>query len=197
DPRSNCKGEKPTARTTQRSRAPTKGLGSLTSNRPPPPAARWRDTVRPNRLPGEAARAHLVHPHKAGWPPTAVVARGTGREHRLSSVTVPDQPPGLAPEVLVERMRMPNLRRDGLATPRAAGAQRRVPLCSVRATPRWQETQPDLTALNAGAHVGAAARWTAPAVRLPPRVDRSAAGRERASAVRTACRDPRCARACR
>ena len=141
--------------------------------------------------------ASLVHPHKAGWPPTAVVARGTGREHRLSPVTVPDQPPGLASEVLVERMRMPNLRRDGLATPRAAGAQRRVPLCSVRATPRWQETQPDLTALNAGAHVGVAARWTAPAVRLPPRVDRSAAGRERASAVRTACRDPRCARACR
>ena len=77
--------------------------------------------------------ASLVHPHKAGWPPTAVVAFGTGREHRLSSVTVPDQPPGLAPEVLVERMRMPNLRRDRLATPRAAGAQRRVPLCSARA----------------------------------------------------------------
>src|SRR5262245_59204468 len=30
--------------------------------------------------------ASLVHPHKAGWSPTAVVARGTGREHRLSSV---------------------------------------------------------------------------------------------------------------
>src|SRR5262245_5059327 len=82
--------------------------------------------------------ASLVHPHKAGWPPTAVVARGTGREHRLSPVTVPDQPPGLAPEVLVERMRMSDLRRDGLATPRAAGAQRRVPLCSARAPPRWQ-----------------------------------------------------------
>src|SRR5262245_35306534 len=95
----------------------------------PQPAPRW-------------SGAALVHPHKAGWPPTAVVARGTGREHRLSSVTVPNQPPGLAPEVLVERMRMPNLRRDGLATPRAAGAQRRVPLCSARAPPRWQEAQP-------------------------------------------------------
>ena len=38
------------------------------------------------------------------------------REHRLSSDTVPDQPPGLAPEVLVERMRMLNLSRDRLAT---------------------------------------------------------------------------------
>src|SRR5262245_8545360 len=230
--RRNCKGEKPTARTTQRSRAPTKGLDSLTSNRPPPPAARWRGSVRVRRCamerpprasggcrpacrapeprddprrgqigpsPQPAPRwsgANLVHPHKAGWPPTAVVARGTGREHRLSSVTVPDQPPGLAPEVLVERMRMPNLRRDGLATPRAAGAQRRVPLRSARAPPRWQEAQPDLTAPNAGAPVGATARWTALAVRLVPRVDRSAVGRERASAVRTACRDPRCTRAC-
>src|SRR5262249_38344693 len=118
----------------------------------PQPAPRW-------------SGANLVHPHKAGWPPTAVVARGTGREHRLSSVTVSDQPPGLAPEVLVERMRMPNLRGDGLATPRAAGAQCRVPLCSARAPPRWQEAQPDLTAPNAGAPVGVAARWTAPAVR--------------------------------
>src|SRR5262245_8949830 len=183
--RRNCKGEKPTARTTQRSRAPTKGLCSPTSNRPPPPAPRWagfgagltprgaaarhavpRSTAtlsdssrvrvslapslvepgseavapRPDRcrpllaccFAAEAGHRHnqlhgrtsdsLVHPHKARWPPTAVVARGTGREHRLSSVKVPDQPPGLAPEVLVERMRMPNLRRDGLATPRAAGA---------------------------------------------------------------------------
>src|SRR5262245_38583669 len=141
--------------------------------------------------------ASLVHPHKTGWPPTAVVARGTGREHRLSSVMVPDQPPGLAPEVLVERMRKSDLRRDGLATPRAAGAQRRVPLYSARAPPRWQEAQPDLTAPNAGGPVGAAARWTAPVARLVPRVDRSAAGRERASAARTACRDPRCTRASR
>src|SRR5262245_65788651 len=54
---------------------------------------------------------------------------------------------------------------------RAAGTQRRVPLCSARAPPRWQEAQPDLTAPNAGAPVGAAARWTAPAVRLVPRVE--------------------------
>src|SRR5262249_37839433 len=135
-------------------------------------------------------------PHKTRWQPAAVVARGAGREHRLSSVTVPDQPPGLAPEVLVERMRMPNLRRNGLATSRAAGAQCRVPLCSARAPPRWQEAQPDLTAPNAGAPGGVAARRTAPAVRLVPRVDRSAAGRERASAARTVCRDPRCTRAC-
>src|SRR5262245_23626915 len=118
--------------------------------------------------------ASLVHPHKAGWPPTAVVARGTGREYRLSSVTVPDQTAGLAPEALVERMRMSDLCRDGLATVRAAAAQRWVPLCSVRAPPRWQEAQPDLTAPNGGAPVGAAARWTARAVRWVPRVDRSA-----------------------
>src|SRR5262249_45376592 len=37
--RRNCKSEKPTARTTQRSCAPTKGLGSPTSNWSPPPAA--------------------------------------------------------------------------------------------------------------------------------------------------------------
>src|SRR5262249_28475043 len=151
---------------------------------------------RHNQLHGRTSDS-LVHPHKTRWPPTAVVARGTGWEHRLSSVTVPDQPPGLPPEVLVKRMRMSDLRRDGLATPRAAGTQRRVPLCSARAPLRWQEAQPALTAPNAGAPVGAAARWTAPAVRWVPRVDRSAAGRERASAARTACRDPRCTRASR
>jgi hypothetical protein len=94
------------------------------------------------------AGAILVHPHKVGRPPAAVVARGTGREHRLSSGTVTDQPPGLASEILVERMRMPDLRRDGLATPRAAGAQGRVPFCSVRAALRWQDAPPDLTAPN-------------------------------------------------
>src|SRR5262249_61604829 len=66
--RRNCKGEKPTARTTQRSRAPTKGLVSLTSNRPPPPAARWavfragptmRNGATVARLVGAAAR-HAV-----------------------------------------------------------------------------------------------------------------------------------------
>jgi hypothetical protein len=106
------------------------------------------------------AGAILVHPHKVGRPPAGVVARGTGREHRLSSGTVTDQPPGLASEILVERMRMPDLRRDGLATVRATSAQRRVPLCSARAALSWQEACPDLIAPKAGAPAGAAARWT-------------------------------------
>ena len=270
--RRNCTSEKPTAKTTQRSRAPTKGLSSPTSNRPRPPASRGagsvplrrcnRATARPplragaghavhrrtrrsstrgqigyryasrlagrigdavvcasaSRCPSRAARprsgraprpegcrAHpvaasrrrnraiatiistgepaiLVHPHKVWRPPAGVVARGTGRKHRLSSVTVADQPPGLSAQVLVERMRMPDFRRDGVATLRALGAQRRVPFCSARAALRWQEPCPDLTAPNAGAPVGAAARWTAPAVKSRPRVDRSTPGRERASA---------------
>jgi hypothetical protein len=128
------------------------------------------------------ASAMLVHPHKVGRPPPAIVASGTGREHRLSPLMVADEPPGLAPEVLVERMCMAGFRRDRLAALRADGAQRRVPLCSTRAALSRQDACPDPGAPDAGEPVGAAVKWTGPAMRSEPRGDRSGAGRERPSA---------------
>jgi hypothetical protein len=241
DSRRNCKSERPTPRTTQRCRAPTKGLcpsyaesppGASTApdglggtprrshsypsgtrgrtsdaalwasasrcpsrssaqkraratTRRPPSSSRWRftETGSDRRWNHLQSRAHLilVHPHEVGRPPPSVVASGTGREHRLLPATAADESPGLAPEVLVQRMRMPDLGRDGLSAMGADGSQRRIPLGARGAALSWQDTSTELVARGAGGRVPAAVVSTAP-VRSPPRLDRSAAGRGRPSA---------------
>src|SRR5262249_2690597 len=130
------------------------------------------------------SRAHviLVHPHKVGRPPPSVVASGTGREHRLLPVAAADESPGLTPEVLVQRMRMPDLRRDGLAAMGAGCAQGRVPLGSGGAALSWQDAGTDLVAPGTGDSVPGDVGSTLQAVRLPPPPEGSAAGRGRPSA---------------
>jgi hypothetical protein len=154
--------------------------------RRPPSASRWgfTETARGRRRNHLQRRAQLilVHPHEVGRPPPSVVASGTGREHGLLPATGADESPGLAAEVLVQRMRMPDLRRDGLFAMRADGSQRRIPLCARGAALSWQDAGTDLVARGAGDPVHAAAGLTAPATRSPPHLDRSAGGRERPSA---------------
>ncbi len=161
----------------KRARAAARHLSSLSGS-----CFAATDTGRRHNHLQRRASAILVHPHKVGRPPSGIVASGTGREHRLSPPMVTDEPPGLAPEVLIERMRVPDLRRDRLAAIRADGAQRRVPLCSARTALSRQDACPDPGAPDAGEPVGAAVRWSGPAMRSPPRVDRSGAGREPPSA---------------
>jgi len=79
-------------------------------------------------------------------------------------------------------MCMPGFRRDRRAALRADGAQRRVPFCSARAALSRHDACPYPGAPDAGEPVGAAVKWTGPAMRSEPREDRLGAGRERPSA---------------
>src|ERR671931_2892366 len=122
----------------------------------------------------------LAHLRELGRAPSGVVARRTSREHGYSAGEIADQPPSFAPDILVERMRMPDLRRDGRAAVGAHGAERLVPLGSASAASNRHDEPPDLFAPGVAGPV--AARWIAPGIGPPPRVDRSGAGRERPSA---------------
>jgi hypothetical protein len=79
----------------------------------------------------ERGRRHNHFHRRASHPSSSTQSRRAARRcrgtrHRSGTPSfvrhVPDQPPGLAPQVLVERIRMPELRRDGLAPLRPAGA---------------------------------------------------------------------------
>jgi hypothetical protein len=71
-----------------------------------------------------------VHRHEVRRPPPGVTAGGARREHRRAAAVMSDEAPRLAPDVLVERVRMPDLRRNRLPAVRARRPQRRVSLCA-------------------------------------------------------------------
>ena len=123
----------------------------------------------------------LVHLNELRRPPAGVVAGGTGREHGLSAGAVADEPPRFAPDILIEWMRMPDLRRDGFAAVGADGAERLISFGSASAAASRHDERPDLFAPRGAEPGGAPARWMAPGIGSLPRGDRSGAGRERPS----------------
>jgi hypothetical protein len=81
-----------------------------------------------------------LDPNVVGWTPAARVTRVARGKDRLTALQIADESPGLARERLVERMGMPGLRRNGPATLRAHGAQRRIRLGAKRAASSRQRS---------------------------------------------------------
>src|SRR5437762_7339120 len=120
----------------------------------------------------------LVQLHELRRPPAGVVAGATRREHGLSAGAVADEPPRFAPDILIEWMRMPDLRRDGFAAVGADGAERLVSFGSASAAASRHDERPDLFAPRGAEPGGAPARWLAPGIGSLPRGDRSGAAAE-------------------
>jgi len=116
----------------------------------PTPPPRYPEAVASSGRARAREAASSLEPHIFGRTPAGCMTRVARREDGLLARQISDQSPGLSRERLVERMRMPGLRRNGLAALRAHGAQRQVALGAKRA------------ALNGHARPRRRARRTAP-----------------------------------
>jgi len=172
-----------------RRHAGPRGIRSRSGDAPPPGDCPFHRAAGPRQwargVPRTSSRvvsasravrsASLVHPHETGRPPAGAIASGTRREDGLLPRVVADEPPGLAPDVLVERMRVTDLCRNGAATARADGPERRVALGAVRAALSWHEAPDGAQPVAAGA--------PARTIGSPAVARRSGSGRERPSVV--------------
>jgi hypothetical protein len=128
----------------------------------------------------------LVHPHEAWRTPSAFMTRETRRENGFSSGVEADLAPRLAPDVLIERMRMPDLRGDRFRAVCADGPQRCIRLGATRTALSWQGRVPALSAASAANSSGAGSMGQRPWA-IP--IHRTGIGRVRPSAGSAASRD--------